>query len=234
MSGGKAIFVGNMKGGVGKSTLAVYLTDYLRSRYVRQPVMLLDTDPQGTAFEMLQPLSRADDIKFLPIGDRYDGVSMTMLDGILRRMLDHDDAVTIVDTGAGKLGNVWQMALLCSTVLVPTSMSWVDVRPTIDFIKELDERKEDYGVINPHVIVVPNRTNPRQKNFNQLADALQEVNVVVAPAISDLTDAKSHAKNFRGLSALAGTRFADEIERLGEFIIEYVISGELDRIYQEN
>ena len=99
MNSGKAIFVGNIKGGVGKSTLAVYLTDYLRARYERRPVMLLDTDPQGTAFEMMRPLSRADDIKFLPIGDRYDGVSMTTLDGILRRMLSEEDSVTIVDRG---------------------------------------------------------------------------------------------------------------------------------------
>ena len=55
MNSGKAIFVGNIKGGVGKSTLAVYLTDYLRHRDQRRPVMLLDTDPQGTAFEMMQP-----------------------------------------------------------------------------------------------------------------------------------------------------------------------------------
>ena len=187
MSEGKAIFVGNIKGGVGKSTLAVYLTDYLRHRYRRRPVMLLDTDPQGTAFEMMQPHSRADDIKFLPIGDRYDGVSMTTLDGILRRMLSQDEAVTIVDTGAGKLGNVWQMAMLCSTVLVPTSMSWTDLRPTIDFIKELDDRKEDYGVVNPHIVVVPNRTSPAQKNFSQLAEALEEVNAIMAPPISDLS-----------------------------------------------
>ncbi|NCF49281.1 MAG: AAA family ATPase, partial [Bacteroidetes bacterium] len=198
MQSGKAIFVGNIKGGVGKSTLTVYLTDYLRKRYQRRSVMLLDTDPQGTAFEMMQPLSRADDIKFLPIGDRYDGVSMTTLDRILRRMLNQEDAVTIVDTGAGKVGNIWQMAMLCSTVLVPTSMSWTDLRPTIDFIKELDERKEDYGVVNPHVIVVPNRTSPSQKNFGQLSEALEEVNAIMAPPISDLSAARNQTREFKG------------------------------------
>ncbi len=242
MNQGKAVFVGNIKGGVGKSTLAVYLTDYLRHRYKRRKIMLLDTDPQGTAFEMMQPHSRVDDIKFLPIGDRYDGVSMTTLDGILRRMASEDETLTIVDTGAGKLGNVWQMAMLCSTVLVPTSMSWTDLRPTIDFIKELDDRKEDYGVVNPHIVVVPNRTAPGhvvpnrtapgQKNFSQLADALEEVNAIMAPPVSDLSVARNYGRDFQGINAVAGTRFREEIERLGEFIIDYVISGELDRIYQ--
>jgi chromosome partitioning protein len=54
---GKAIFIGNIKGGVGKSTLAVYLTDYLRNRFRRRSIMLLDTDPQGSSFEMMSPLS---------------------------------------------------------------------------------------------------------------------------------------------------------------------------------
>ncbi len=147
-------------------------------------------------------------------------------------MLSYDDAVAIVDTGAGKLGNVWQMAMLCSTVLVPTSMSWADLRPTIDFIKELDDRKEDYGVVNPHVVVVPNRTSPSQKNFGQLAGALEEVNAIMAPPISDLSVARSPSSDLQGINAVEGTRFCEEIERLGEFIIDYVISGELDRIYQ--
>ena len=120
---GKAIFIGNIKGGVGKSTLAVYLTDYLRNRFRRRSIMLLDTDPQGSSFEMMSPLSKSNDIKHMPVGDRYDGVNMTTLDGVLRRMLAQDQAITIIDTGAGKLGNIWQMAMLCNTLLVPTSMS---------------------------------------------------------------------------------------------------------------
>ena len=186
---GKAIFIGNIKGGVGKSTLAVYLTEYLRARFKRRSIMLLDTDPQGSSFEMMQPFSKPEDIKFMPVGDRYDGVNMSTLDGVLRRMLSQDNAITIVDTGAGKLGNIWQMAMLCNTLLVPTSMSWTDLRPTIDFIKEIDERKEDYDTIKPHVIVVPNRTSPAQRNFAQLSEALAEVNAIMAPPISDLKSA---------------------------------------------
>mgnify|MGYP003306672836 CR=1 FL=1 len=70
--GAKAVFVGNIKGGVGKSTLTVYLTEYLRQRFKRQGVLLIDTDPQGTAFELLEPRSRTGEARFLPVGDRYD------------------------------------------------------------------------------------------------------------------------------------------------------------------
>ena len=229
----KAIFVGNIKGGVGKSTLTVYLTEYLRRRFKRQSVMLLDTDPQGTSFELMEPKSKNGDARFLPVGDRYDGVNMTTLDGVLRRLLAQNDGIAMVDTGAGKLGNFWQMAFLCNTLLVPTSMSWADLRPTIDFIKEIDERKADLRSVTPHVVVVPNRVSPQQRHFQQIVDALQEVNAILAPPISELSAARHSSPDFSGLEGVEGTRFCREIERLGEFIVEYVISGELDRIYDE-
>jgi cellulose biosynthesis protein BcsQ len=229
----KAIFVGNIKGGVGKSTLTMYLTDYLRRRFKRRSVVLLDTDPQGTSFELMEPKSKNGDARFLPVGDRYDGVNMTTLDGVLRRLLAQNDGIAMVDTGAGKLGNFWQMAFLCNTLLVPTSMSWVDLRPTIDFIKEIDERKADLRSVTPHVVVVPNRVSPQQRHFQQIVDALQEVNAILAPPISELSAARHSSPDFSGLEGVEGTRFCREIERLGEFIVEYVISGELDRIYDE-
>jgi len=229
----KAIFVGNIKGGVGKSTLTVYLTDYLRRRFKRRSVILLDTDPQGTSFELMEPKSKNGDARFLPVGDRYDGVNMTTLDGVLRRLLAQNENIAMVDTGAGKLGNFWQMAFLCNTLLVPTSMSWADLRPTIDFIKEIDERKADLRSITPHVVVVPNRVSPQQRHFQQIADALLEVNAILAPPISELSAARNSTPDFSGLDGVEGTRFHREIERLGEFLVEYVISGELDRIYAE-
>ena len=229
----KAIFVGNIKGGVGKSTLTIYLTDYLRRRFKRRSVILLDTDPQGTSFELMEPKSKNGDARFLPVGDRYDGVNMTTLDGVLRRLLAQNENIAMVDTGAGKLGNFWQMAFLCNTLLVPTSMSWADLRPTIDFIKEIDERKADLRSITPHVVVVPNRVSPQQRHFQQIADALLEVNAILAPPISELSAARNSTPDFSGLDGVEGTRFHREIERLGEFLVEYVISGELDRIYAE-
>ena len=231
VQGAKALFIGNIKGGVGKSTLTVYLTEVLRKRLKRQGIVLLDTDPQGTAFELLEPRSPRGDARFLPVGDRYDGVNMATLDGVLRRFLAQDDGIAMVDTGGGKIANLWQVAILCDVLLVPTSMSWTDLRPTLDFIKEIDERKSDYKSITPHIIVVPNRVPPQQRHFDQITSALQEVNAILAPPISELSAARSYNADFTGLEAIKDTRFYREIERLGEFIIDYVLSGKLDQIY---
>ena len=112
-------------------------------------------------------------------------------------------------------------------------MSWADLRPTLDLIKESEERRGDVRSVTPHVVVVPNRVSPHQRNFQPITDALFEVNVILAPPLSELSAARNSSPDFSGLDGVEGTRFHREIERLGEFLIEYVISGELDRIYAE-
>ena len=229
----KIICLGNLKGGVGKSTLCVYLFDYLRKKLPKRNVVLVDTDPQGTSYELMEATANPGSLKHLSIGDRYDGVSMSTLDGILRRNVSQSGYLTLVDTGAGKLGNFSQMMMLCNTLLVPTSMSWADLRPTLDFIKSIDERKEEMDSIIPHVIVVPNRISPKQKDFSKLSESLDGLNVIMAPPVSDLTAARSDLSSFQGIESVKGTRFCEEVERLGEFMIDYVISGQLDRIYSK-
>ena len=90
------------------------------------------------------------------MGDRYDGAITSMIDGVIKSHLVKDDSVALIDTGAGKIGNVWQLALLCNTIIVPTSLSCTDIRPTIDFINEVDAFKENYDTKTPHIVVVPN------------------------------------------------------------------------------
>jgi cellulose biosynthesis protein BcsQ len=140
----------------------------------------------------------------------------------------------MVDSGAGKMGNFWQVGFLCNALLVPTSMSWTDLRPTLDFIKEIDERKDDQQSATPHIIVVPNRVSPNQRHFDLITSALQEVNAILAPPISELSVARNYDNSFDGLEGVRDSRFYHEIVRLGEFIVEYVVSGELDKIYSRS
>ena len=48
MEQGQSIFVGNIKGGVGKSTITAFLYDYFKTRFPDRPIQMLDTDRQGT------------------------------------------------------------------------------------------------------------------------------------------------------------------------------------------
>ncbi len=231
--GGQAIFLANIKGGVGKSTLTAFLTDYFKSTYSDLKVSLLDTDPQGSAIELLGASNAVNLARHIPIGDRYDGVNAVTLDGVYRRLISDNSTLTVVDTAGGGLGNIWQLVMLSQCVLVPTSLSWADLRPTIDFITDLSERKESAGLVAPHVILVPNRISPQQRNLQMLTDAIGDMDVILAPPISDLSIVRAQAAGFTGLEGVKGTRFHDELTRLGKFITDYVLSGKLDSIYAD-
>lgn len=229
--GGQSIFLANIKGGVGKSTLTAFLTDYFNESFDETKVCLLDTDPQGSAIELLGASPSLHMARHMPIGDRYDGVESVTLDGVYRRLISDDNSLTIVDTAGGALGNIWQLVMRSKCVLVPTSLSWSDLRPTLDFVRELSERKEAIAMQNPHIIIVPNRISPQQRNLQALADAIGDMDVILAPPVSDLSIVRAQAVDFKGLKGVAGTRFHDEITRLGKFISDYVLSGKMDDYY---
>lgn len=231
MEQGQSIFVGNIKGGVGKSTLTALLFDYFSQRRAKSKIQMLDSDRQGTSFELLQPFLKNENIRHVPVSDRFDGLSLVTLDSILRRMRAEPDSLTIVDTGAGWPGNLWQMAMKGECIIIPTSLSWADLRPTMEFVQEMDERKFGSGSVLPHLIVVPNRIPPSQRDLSMLTKHLQETNVVLAPPLSDLSVVRHMTSNFTGLKGAHGTRFYDEFIRLGDFINDYVLSGKLNNIY---
>ena len=152
--------------------------------------------------------------------------------GDYRRLISENGSLTVVDTAGGGLGNIWQLVMLSKCVLVPTSLSWSDVRPTIDFVNELSERKDANGMSSPHIIIVPNRISPQQRNLEALTEAIGDMNVILAPSVSDLSIVRNQAANFTGMAGVSGTRFHSEITRLGDFIGNYVLSGKLDEYYE--
>ena len=231
MEQGQSIFIGNIKGGVGKSTLTTLLFDYFQKKRGEHKVQMVDADRQGTAFELLEPMGSAGNIRHVPVSDRFDGLSLVTLDSILRRMRSNPDTLTIVDTGAGWPGNVWQIAMLCECIIIPTTLSWADLRPTIEFVREMDERKDSLDTVAPHLIIVPNKIPPSQRDMSMLSDNVKDLNVVVAPPLSDLSVVRHMSSNFKGLEAARGTRFFDEFTRLGDFINDYVLSGRLSKMY---
>ena len=214
----KAIFVGNIKGGVGKSTLTVYLTDYLRRRFKRRSVILLDTDPQGTSFELMEPKSKNGDARFLPVGDRYDGVNMTTLDGVLRRLLaQNENGIAMVDTGAGSLAISGKWPFYAIRFWCQPQCHGPICGQRLILSRKLMRRKADLRSVTPHVVVVPNRVSPQQRHFQQIADALHEVNAILAPPISELSAARNLRQIFLALKVLKARGFAAKLSGLANF-----------------
>ena len=81
---GHGLFFGNMKGGVGKSTLCIYTLEMIKKLRPDLDILLIDTDPQGTSSTMMKSILAPEKIRFMPMGDRYDGAIMSTIDGVIK------------------------------------------------------------------------------------------------------------------------------------------------------
>ena len=108
------IVVSNVKGGVGKTTTAVYLAAVAAQRG-RGPVLLVDADPQGSTAEWYD----ADPIEGVEL---VEGPSVRTV----TKAMNQEDGIVVVDTPPGE-GNVVQAALgRADAVVIPTRAGGVE------------------------------------------------------------------------------------------------------------
>jgi chromosome partitioning protein len=108
------IVVSNVKGGVGKTTTAVYLAA-VAARRGRGPIVLVDADPQGASAEWYD----ADPIEGV---DLIEGPSVRTVS----KAMNQDDGLVVVDTPPGE-GTVVQAALSrADAVIIPTRAGGVE------------------------------------------------------------------------------------------------------------
>ena len=109
------VAVANRKGGVGKTTTAVFLAHALAAA-TRAPSAVIDADPQGSAVEWARRAAESG----LPLG-------VPVFAQPTSRLVLPEAPNVVIDTPPGDLGIVASAIELAQLVLVPTSPSALDL-----------------------------------------------------------------------------------------------------------
>ena len=231
----KAIFVANVKGGVGKSTLSIMLARALADRIPSQNITVIDTDLQRTATEFLTNSNPEINVEFLPITPAFENTNISLVQQFIKQNEFRPGHVLIVDTPAGSSQRLWNLVAEGYCVLIPTTLSNADLLPTENFIRSMDKVKARYGKSHPHLIVCPNKIPFGQKDFSLMADRLKNHDVVIGPALRDLASVRhfynGKSENWENKS---NNNAKSDFNQFGSFIEKFVLNGELDKIYAEN
>jgi chromosome partitioning protein len=128
------IVVSNIKGGVGKTTTAVYLAG-VAAHKARTPVYLVDSDPQGSTAEWF---------------DAYPIEGVELVEGpsvrTVTKAMEQSDGIVIVDTAAGD-GTIVRAALSrADAVIIPTRAGGVEPNRVVGTL-EMTPRDVPAGVV---------------------------------------------------------------------------------------
>ena len=163
---GKIIAVGNLKGGTGKSTIAVNLACRLAEK--ERSVALIDADPQGTAAAWLrdgppQGLSLVP----LPLGRAHPRGPWAAADQRAARAYDR-----IVIDLPPQTGDCFEAALgIADLLIVPLTLSEVDLHATAQALAVLHRMRGVRGG-RPACLLVPSKVDRRTSLGRQARGSL--------------------------------------------------------------
>jgi chromosome partitioning protein len=174
---GKLIAVGNLKGGTGKSTIAVNLACALREG--DRTVALVDADPQGTATDWQAGGGLPVLVETLPLGSPREAQRWVARVLALKAGADY----VVVDLPPQVGSGIASALLVADLLLVPVSPSGVDLRATGRALDLLRRARAVRGDAKPAAMLVPSRVDRRTVIGQRAHATLAEFGLQVGPQI---------------------------------------------------
>jgi chromosome partitioning protein len=172
---GYLIAVVNLKGGCGKSTIAVNLACALAGR--RAKVALMDADMQGTATQYASSGRLPVQSEHVPLEDARD------VDRWIRRVLSITADYVVLDAPS-HVGTVTKAIVgISDLVLIPCTPSTADLIATIPAVDLVRETRAANRSDSPKCLLIPSRVDRRTVSGREIEDALKRIGEPVGPAI---------------------------------------------------
>ncbi len=169
------IAVANLKGGCGKSTIAVNLACELASK--GNAVVLVDTDSQGTASCWIASGQLPIQGESMPLETAEDAELLT------NKILASNAQYVVVDAPAHVVAATRAAGGLADLVLVPVTASGVDLQATAAAMDLIHKARASRGNRGPKCLIVPSKVDRRTGAGREIETALQRFGEAIGPAV---------------------------------------------------
>jgi chromosome partitioning protein len=173
------IAVMNLKGGCGKSTIAVNLACELAGN--ADSVLLLDNDSQGTASQWLAQGHLPVKGEFMPLENDEDG------ERLVRAVAARSERYVVLDAPAHVGAAALAAGKIADLVLVPVTASGVDLAATRTVVELIRRARVLRRSAAPKCLIVPSKIDRRTDAGRQIDEKLRSFGESVGPTVHQRT-----------------------------------------------